>query len=200
MSVDADFGSGDAVAVVDAKLRIAGWNASAEALTWTPATAAVGRHCWEVLHARSDDESIDQTGAGCEPGCRLALRALQSGDVAGRPMLIATGTGTRRVWMTTLTALVDGHRFIVHVFADGAPPRRSAGVARLTPREREVLSMLGEGLEASAVAARLGISVTTVRTHIRHILATLGVRSQLAAVTSTFGSAQPSSYDSNPQD
>jgi len=38
----------------------------------------------------------------------------------------------------------------------------------LTPRQKTVLSMLGDGLGPKEIAARLGISVWTVRAH-RHL-------------------------------
>jgi DNA-binding CsgD family transcriptional regulator len=53
---------------------------------------------------------------------------------------------------------------------------------QLTPREREVLELLAAGLDAGAIARALGISISTVRTRIRHIVATLRVHNQLAAV------------------
>jgi DNA-binding NarL/FixJ family response regulator len=55
-------------------------------------------------------------------------------------------------------------------------------LAQLTPREREILQLLGEGLRNEAIAARLYISPQTVQTHIRNVLAKLGVHSKLEAV------------------
>jgi two-component system nitrate/nitrite response regulator NarL len=52
----------------------------------------------------------------------------------------------------------------------------------LTPREREVLASLIAGKSAEQIAADDFVSLTTVRTHIRSVLAKLEVRSQLAAV------------------
>lgn len=57
-----------------------------------------------------------------------------------------------------------------------------APFVRLTPRERDVLVRLGEGLSAAEIAERQFVSVFTVRGHIRSILIKLGVNSQLAAV------------------
>jgi two-component system nitrate/nitrite response regulator NarL len=54
--------------------------------------------------------------------------------------------------------------------------------ATLTPREREVLAALIAGRSAEQIAADDFVSLTTVRTHIRSVLAKLEVRSQLAAV------------------
>jgi DNA-binding NarL/FixJ family response regulator len=55
-------------------------------------------------------------------------------------------------------------------------------IADLTAREHDVLAALAEGKNASTIAEDLSISLTTVRTHVRSILAKLGVSSQLAAV------------------
>jgi DNA-binding NarL/FixJ family response regulator len=55
-------------------------------------------------------------------------------------------------------------------------------MARLSPREREVLELLTEGMRAAAIAEYFVVSMPTVRTHIRSILAKLQVGSQLEAV------------------
>jgi DNA-binding NarL/FixJ family response regulator len=57
-----------------------------------------------------------------------------------------------------------------------------AQLQSLTPREREVLALMAAGLSSRSVAARLGISYTTVRTHIRSLGSKLGVHSKLEAI------------------
>jgi DNA-binding NarL/FixJ family response regulator len=52
----------------------------------------------------------------------------------------------------------------------------------LTVREKEVLRLMANGLSSRAVAAKLGISYTTVRTHIRSLGSKLGVHSKLEAI------------------
>jgi two-component system, NarL family, response regulator DevR len=52
----------------------------------------------------------------------------------------------------------------------------------LTVREKEVLTLLADGLSSRSVAAKLGISYTTVRTHIRSLGSKLGVHSKLEAI------------------
>ena len=54
-------------------------------------------------------------------------------------------------------------------------------LGRLTPREREVLRLLAEGLDNKAIAARLSLSPDTARTHVVKLLAKLGVDSRLQA-------------------
>lgn len=57
-----------------------------------------------------------------------------------------------------------------------------AQLESLTVREKEVLRLMAEGLPSRGVAARLGISYTTVRTHIRSLGSKLGVHSKLEAI------------------
>jgi DNA-binding NarL/FixJ family response regulator len=53
---------------------------------------------------------------------------------------------------------------------------------QLTDREREILRLLADGLANEAIAKRLWISVSTVRTHVQTVLWKLHVHSRLAAV------------------
>lgn len=53
---------------------------------------------------------------------------------------------------------------------------------RLTVREKEVLRLMAAGEPSRAIAAHLGISYTTVRTHIRSLGQKLGVHSKLEAI------------------
>ncbi len=53
---------------------------------------------------------------------------------------------------------------------------------RLTPWESEILALLAEGFVHADIATRLRVHYTTVRGHVRHILAKLGVHSIQAAV------------------
>ncbi len=52
----------------------------------------------------------------------------------------------------------------------------------LTPRETEVLTMLSHGTHVDGIARALGLSVHTVRGHVKNILAKLDSHSQLEAV------------------
>jgi len=58
----------------------------------------------------------------------------------------------------------------------------TAKLDRLSQREREVLAMLAQGRRAQAVAEHFVVSLATVRTQIRAVLAKLEVSSQLEAV------------------
>jgi DNA-binding NarL/FixJ family response regulator len=52
----------------------------------------------------------------------------------------------------------------------------------LTPREREVMALLAEGLKGSQVAKRLGISPDTVRTHVENAMEKLEARTRVHAI------------------
>jgi DNA-binding CsgD family transcriptional regulator len=52
----------------------------------------------------------------------------------------------------------------------------------LTPRQRDVLRLLGEGRSTTRIAAELGIAEETARNHIKAVLRSLGARSRLEAV------------------
>lgn len=53
----------------------------------------------------------------------------------------------------------------------------------LTEREREVLSLLIEGLNNTQIAGRLTVSPSTIKSHVSNILSKLGVASRTEAVT-----------------
>jgi DNA-binding NarL/FixJ family response regulator len=70
-------------------------------------------------------------------------------------------------------------RFLPHLpAADGPPP----DLAELTAREREVLASVGCGLSNTEIATLLTISEATVKTHVGHIMAKLGLRDRIQAV------------------
>ncbi|HEY1176527.1 MAG TPA: response regulator transcription factor [Phytomonospora sp.] len=68
---------------------------------------------------------------------------------------------------------------------DDATAHRLA--AYLTPREVEVLRRIVRGEDTRAMAGDMGVSITTVRSHVQNVLGKLNVHSRLAAVAFSLG-------------
>jgi two-component system, NarL family, response regulator LiaR len=66
-------------------------------------------------------------------------------------------------------------------------------IDRLTPREREVLQLMGRGLPNKRIARELELAEKTVKTHVGHVLAKLGVtdRTQAAVIAVRAGLVDP---------
>jgi DNA-binding NarL/FixJ family response regulator len=60
--------------------------------------------------------------------------------------------------------------------------RAIARVPALSPREREITHLMAEGRTAEAIGEELGISVETVRTHVRSVIRKLKARNRVHAV------------------
>ncbi|MGH8908264.1 MAG: response regulator [Egibacteraceae bacterium] len=65
-----------------------------------------------------------------------------------------------------------------HVLGEVTRPRPAT---RLTPREREVLALLGQGRSNRQIAQALGITEKTVKTHVSNLLAKLGLSDRTQA-------------------
>lgn len=77
-------------------------------------------------------------------------------------------------------ALLDPSVAARLVEAIATPPGQD-GPDRLTPRERQVLALIGRGLPNKLIARELGVSEKTVKTHVGHVLAKLGVADRTQA-------------------
>jgi DNA-binding CsgD family transcriptional regulator len=160
--------------------RIVEWNRSAEELTGIPAGDAVGCSCWDVVRGRDADGSLI-----CHPGCSIARLAREGWPVRCTDLAVAMPSGVKRVTVSTIVVGAGEDASVLHTMDASAPAGRQApGPDRpeLTPRQREILALLADGLCAKEIAARLSLSVATVRNHIHGLLRRLGVSSQLAAV------------------
>ena len=73
---------------------------------------------------------------------------------------------------------------LLHQVSKEREARRDAEalLGELTDREREILQLLAEGMRNEGIARKLFISPQTVQTHVRNLLAKLGVHSKLEAV------------------
>ncbi|MBI4261646.1 MAG: response regulator transcription factor [Actinobacteria bacterium] len=104
------------------------------------------------------DGFVDQNA---DPGAFLdALRRAARGEVVL--------TGMPRDWLSPIARTLD-------IEAEPVP-------ARLTAREREVLTVAAEGLTARQIATRLGLRERTVTTHLGNIYGKLGVGGRVEAI------------------
>ncbi len=106
-------------------------------------------------------------------------KGTQSGDApAGVLMPDATAEQLDAALRAVFTGLL--------VRSSAAPQARGFAPAEdmplLTPREREILALIGEGLSNKAMARRLGISVHTVKFHLEALFTKLDATSRAEAV------------------
>jgi DNA-binding NarL/FixJ family response regulator len=117
-----------------------------------------------------------------------ATRALGAGARGFVPKDIASEDLVAAVRAVTAGETHIAPDLLTHVLtslrsASSTPNVWQQKVDRLTEREREVLELMVGGLDRAAIADRLFLSINTVRTHSKNILAKLGVHSSLEAVS-----------------
>jgi len=96
-----------------------------------------------------------------------------------RPEELARAVRAAHAGETLLDPVVAARLVETLAADDGEEP-----LDRLTPREHEVLVLLGRGFPNKLIARELGVAEKTVKTHVGHVLAKLGVtdRTQAAVV------------------
>ncbi|MEI5099153.1 response regulator transcription factor [Streptomyces sp. PmtG] len=99
------------------------------------------------------------------------VRAVATGDAVVAPRL------TRRLLEAFADHLPGGPDA-----GAGADPARHPLLAPLTDREREILTVIGQGWTNTEIATRLHLAESTVKTHVGRILAKTGARDRVQAV------------------
>jgi PAS domain S-box-containing protein len=199
MDLDALLGlTADGVCAVNSDGKIAYWNRPAEKILGHSAREVVGRSCCEVFVGR--DASGNRL---CYKGCHVLTLVSRGEPVQHFDMATRTKAG-KPVWLDISILVVPGARpetsTTVHLFRDvtaskeieilvrerlaqalPSPSRESEPQPELTRRELEILRLVAAGANTRAMAERLHVSPATVRNHVQHILAKLGVHSRLEA-------------------
>lgn len=117
-----------------------------------------------LIYTGLDDEGLLRDAI--DSGARgFALKAGPARDLVAAARAVASGG-----------SYVDPHL----TFVLGESP--TGEVATLSPREREVMAALAEGLKGPQVAERLGIAPDTVRTHVENAMHKLDARTRVHAI------------------
>ena len=136
-----------------------------------------------VLTTFEDEEIL--AGALRAGAAGFLLKGVPAEDLQRAVRTVAAGES----W---LDPAVTGR--VLSAYRDGpAPALPGPEVDLLTPREREVLALIGAGLSNQEIAASLTLGEGTIKTHIGHIFAKLDLRDRAAAVVFAFdhGLVQP---------
>lgn len=124
----------------------------------------------------SADDSDERLLAAIEAGASSYLLKSASGEQIVESIRAAAAGRTLIPAGAIATALTRRRT------ASRERSRQAQVLASLTPREKEILALMADGMENRAVAELLQVSYATVRTHVRSILAKLGAHSRLDAV------------------
>ncbi|NLP84892.1 response regulator transcription factor [Microbacterium sp. CFH 90308] len=134
-----------------------------------------------VLTSFDEDELVD--GALRAGAAGFLLKTTDAATLVDAVRRVAAGEGVLDPGVTrrALALIARGDR--------PAPGAATHGLDQLTEREREVLEGMRAGRSNGELAADLGISVATVKTHVSSVLAKLGARSRSHAVALAAGDA-----------
>jgi PAS domain S-box-containing protein len=165
------------------------WNQAAEDILGYSHREAIGRRCCDVLYA-SGDRGQPVVCHGCH-----VRRLVRNGDPVESFEADIRHMAGRSIHLHVSTLVMpDGgrpdHSGTVHLFHTATRPRHrnvgsavaSPGLRPLSARETEIVQLLTTGATSRGVAKRLNISTATVRNHVQHILAKLGLHSRLELV------------------
>ena len=128
-----------------------------------------------VLTSYGDDQNVfDALRAGA---CGFLLKDADAQTLVEAVRTVARGDGLIAPAVT---------RSLIAEFGRSRRPYEpiavdDQGLAALTPREGEVLSLIGEGLSNAEIAAELGMAEATVKSHVTRVLSKLGLASRVQA-------------------
>jgi DNA-binding NarL/FixJ family response regulator len=126
----------------------------------------------------------------CSPASRVIILSMYEGPQLIQALLTAGIRGylvKSTHWQELVAAIravcADDDRVVLGVSRDSLRyTRQELGAGTLSPREREVLQLVGEALSNSQIAARLSLTEATVKRHLRNVFVKLGAVSRIDAV------------------
>jgi two-component system, NarL family, response regulator YdfI len=119
---------------------------------------------------------------GDEPLDRWAPRALRQGAGAVLPLSASAEEIVAALDAATAGLVAMPRSLVGSQARTGAVPGAATPPAALSPREAEILGLLASGLGNKTIAARLGISEHTVKSHVMALFGKLGVSTRAEAV------------------
>lgn len=203
----------DGAFVIDEDQRIVFWNQAAQDILGYRPDEAIGQSCYDILKGRDDKDNVicrhhchvaSTAVTGSSVTSYDTCTRAKSGEMRWINVSILTFPNSDNV-----------APLVVHLFRDATQQRQNEQFARqvlgaaerlresslsqtisstlgksrakdLTDREREVLSLLAQGLSTRKIAQSLSISPATARNHVQNILHKLHVHSRLEAVAYAF--------------
>jgi DNA-binding NarL/FixJ family response regulator len=112
-----------------------------------------------------------------DPRDNVVLAAIDAGASAVLHLSMAAAEVIQAIRIVADGTSLISPRDVAMLLADR---RRSDGIReKFTGREREVLTLIGQGVSNRAIANKLGISYLTVRSHVRNVATKLAARSKL---------------------
>lgn len=185
------FDTSETAFAVNRRGQIVAWNDAAKCTFGYPAEHALRHKCWELLSGRD----IFGNPSCCE-GCPIRNAAFAKKPINRFQVDFETADKERQRFTVSTLVLFDGsnQEMLIHLCRpnradiDNATPEHQVRHDRefsrkaLTPRETEVLGHLNDGMSIRNIATEMGISPSTVRNHIQHVLLKLHVHSRHEAV------------------
>lgn len=125
------------------------------------------------------------------PGVLIVTAYPEEGDIAEAVRLGAKGVvlkdATRDTLLAAIRSVAGGHIWlpseltakVITALAHTAPSNLAERVGLLTTREREIVSLVGQGLKNREIADRLGIAEKTIKGHLTNTFLKLGVQDRL---------------------
>jgi DNA-binding NarL/FixJ family response regulator len=115
-----------------------------------------------------------------------SLRAGASGFLLKRTRAEALVDAVRAVAGGDALSMPRATERLIASVATVEPERHSAAFESLTDRESEVLVLAARGLSNVEIAEELGVSIQTIKTHLKHVYMKIGARDRVQAVIAAY--------------